>query len=475
VDLRQCRPPGSLNAQVLEGMLRDLVGADLSLLPPLLVVVQQPELLALDPDAASQRQRAQLRDRILAGLSGIYHAGVLDRLRSFLDGYLNLEVIAWRQEPPAAGRAQRSEPSPRRTAAATTTVASNGPAWMIPAAGSAEGSAAAGSPAGSSAAEFAEGSSAAVAGPAASPGFDRADPAPQRRVAAAGAGNDQADQAVVAGPVTGRRAVPLLLGMVLVAAAAIAVGARMPPVCTRLGWCASAASAAASEPSLAAADRAATALNGAADLASFERNLAELDHQLGRLPAAGLTPQQQQRRDSLQVRARQGRQRLERERQQARLVAQAQERGRALAGLPAERQAAERTALEAELTAIAAGSFAHAAAQQQLQALRGPTPAAATPPSPTPTPEPAQPGPGSAEPPRSRSRPPQAPGAAGQAVPPSPRRAEPPPAPEPAPEPERSPVEQGRDKPAASREESGGGRKPARSIDQNEGTNKPLN
>lgn len=483
VDLRRSRPPGSLNAQVLEGMLRDLVGADLSLLPPLLEVVQQPELLDLDPDAASPRQRAQLRDRILAGLSGIYHPGVLDRLRSFLDGYLNLEVIAWRQEPSAAaGRAQRSQPSQHRPTAAA---ASGVPAWSTPAASAPPSPAAPrpkpAAPGANAAAAAAAGRHSSAAGlpqdsaaagspegsPAASPASDRTDSSPPQRVAAAGA---RADQVVVAGPGAGRRAAPLVLGMVLVAAAAIAVGARMPPFCTRLGWCAAAASTAASEPSLAAAGRAATALSTATDLASFQRNLAELDHQLGRLPAARLTTQQRQRRDSLRITAREGRQRLERERQQARLVSQAEQRGRALAALPAERQAAERTALVAELTTIPAGSFAHAAAQQQLQALRGPAAAAgATPPvPPPPTSTPASPGPvtpdrGSAEPRRSGSRPPRSPGAAGQAAP-SPARAEPAPTPE--------PEGLGRDKPAASREESGG-RKPARSIDQNEGNNTP--
>lgn len=403
VDLRLCRPSGPLTAQMLEGILRDLVGGDPSLLAPLLHVVGLPAFLRLDPAAISPAERLLTREQLIGDLGSIYHARVLDRLRSFLDGYLNLDgPVLSAAEVPAPGLSPLAAPGSPLASGDTpagTAVRSDGnvPAWLAapvtPGAASAPATAAGQVGPPPAWLEPAQQAAAPVAPSAGSPGqpawLDSAPAAPPTRPQVASAQPPRGRSRRLAGR-------PLiLLGALLLTGTAIALASEAPRWCRQLGWCPAAAPAAAPADVLAAASRAAGALEAARDLAAHERALADLDRQLQRLQSEGLTAGQKRQRETLQATARDGQARRDRERSQAQALATAQSRIAALASLPSERQQPERLAIRQLLTAIPAGSFAHAAAQLQLQRLDAPAaePAAeAGGPAAEPAPPPAPPG-----------------------------------------------------------------------------------
>jgi hypothetical protein len=168
----------------------------------------------------------------------------------------------------------------------------------------------------------------------------------------------------------------------------LGIGWQLPLLCRPLGLCpASTASpplaAAASSTALARARQAAAAINAATSLQAYEAALADLDRELLRLWGDPLNPEQQRQKQQLQSTARDGQQRVSQERQQAQTVTQASERIEALPSLPAEQQTAERQILRQLLSAIPRRSFAHGAAQEQLQRLNTP-PATAQPDPPVP-------------------------------------------------------------------------------------------
>lgn len=233
LDLRARRPTGEVGAKVLESMLRDLVGTDQSLIPPLLDLVARPSFLALDPNQAPAAERRRARQQLLAELGPVYVPGVLERLKDFLDGYLDHGDLAAPPptEAPASGRSR----SARQTAL--------------------------------------------VVGAAA-----------------------------------------------LIGAAALGLASTGPQLCRQLGWCGrpSSPGTGTTAADLDAAARAATALAAAPDLPSLERALADLERPLQRLQGAGLSGDQIRRRDQLQSQAREGRERLERERSQPAVLTEPQ-------------------------------------------------------------------------------------------------------------------------------------------------------
>lgn len=238
LDLRVRRPAGVVEARLLESMLKDLVGSDQSLMSPLLDLVARPAFLALDPNQAPAAERLQTRRQLIAELAPVYVPGVLERLESFLDGYLDHgDLAAPAPEPvPVVVPAPASTPSQR---------------------------------------------------PGQQPGQPRA-------LIAAGA--------------------------VLIGVAAIGLASNAPTLCRQLKLCGPASSPgtapATASADLDAASRAATAVSAAPDLPSLERALTDLEGSLKRLSATGLSGDQIRRRDQLQATARDGRERLERERSQ---------------------------------------------------------------------------------------------------------------------------------------------------------------
>lgn len=240
LDLRVRRPAGVVEARLLESMLKDLVGSDQSLMSPLLDLVARPAFLALDPNQAPAAERLQTRRQLIADLAPVYLPGVLDRLESFLDGYLDHGDLAAAPAP---------EPVP----------------VVVPA-------------------------------PASTPS--------QRP-----------------GQQPGQPPALIAAGAVLIGVAAIGLASNAPTLCRQLKLCGPAISPgtapATASADLDAASRAATAVSAAPDLPSLERALTDLEGSLKRLSATGLSGDQIRRRDQLQATARDGRDRLERERSQA--------------------------------------------------------------------------------------------------------------------------------------------------------------
>lgn len=336
--LRQRRPAGAANRQQLQGMVRDLVGGDESLLPPLQHLIALPAFLALDPETTSRAQRLLGRDQLLAELADLYQPRVVERLRVFLEGYLDLDIAApapadpapmiWGEVPPAAIPAPPAAP---------------------PGSGTPEAGSPPAAPPGVSGAGAAWGAVAPGATPAS--GVEHA-----RRETRSG------------------RSLPWILGLAVLAGLGIGVGARLPVVCRPLGLCpagpaGSAADSSVSSQTLERAQQAASALERASTLEALETALEELDRDLLRLSGDPLSPGQLQRREQLQAAARDGRQRLAEERQQAQTVTQAAGRIDALSALPAPQQASERQSLSQMLEAIPERSLAHGAAREQLKRL----------------------------------------------------------------------------------------------------------
>jgi hypothetical protein len=358
--LRLRRPAGAANRQQLGGMIRDLVGGDESLLPPLQHLTARPAFLALDPQTDSRAQRLLGRDQLLAELADLYQPRVVERLRAFLDGYLDLPSataaptdpapMIWGDAPPAA----IPEPSTRLPARETPEARSH-PAALPAAPPVASG---AGASFNATAADAATGARSTAPGDAPHAGVGRA--------------GDQPRSA---------RPLPWILGLSVLAGLSIGIGTRLPVVCRPLGLCPASpagsraeatADSSVSSQSLDRARQVASALQRAGTLEALETALSDLERDLLRLSGDPLSPGQLQQREQLQAAARDGRQRLAEERQRAQTVAQAAGRIDALASLSAPQQASERQSLSQMLEAIPESSLAHAAAQEQLKRLNAP-------------------------------------------------------------------------------------------------------
>lgn len=412
--LRLSRPPGAASRQQLGSMLRDLVGGEPSLLPPLQHLIAQPSFLALDPRSASRAQRLLGRDQLLAELGELYQPRVLERLRAFLEGYLDLEAAASAAaEPlPVIGGNAPAPANPGGAAAAAPEILPPGaapprPPASVPAAASGSGAfaPAAGPSAGRSRQAAAPRSVAsAAAGPQrASPAPSPSPPASPSSSAAAGSGGSGSAPAP-------RRPLPLVLALGLLAGLGLGVAFRLPVLCQPLGLCPAPPAdppqaASAGSLALARGQQAAEAMNRASTLKAYDTALADLERELLRLWGDPLTPEQLRQRDQLQATAREGQQRLGQERQQAQLLTRATERIDGLASLPAEQQPAERQAISGLLAAIPERSFAHGAARDQLSRLSAlplappadpepaPAPSEATAPPAQPAPAPPRPAP----------------------------------------------------------------------------------
>ena len=406
-ELKLRRPAGRVSRQVLEGMVRDLVGGDQSLLAPLLHLVGRPGFLALDPRVESPALRLITRDQLLADLADTYHPRVVSRLREVLEGYLHLaggEAASGYApvDPPAT---ELLEPAPAPPA---------GPHPSPPA----------------SATPAADPWVSAPAAPAASPQPPTAaspagmHPDPWLSVAATGPvfkavdAPAEAPEESSAQPTTtpagagSPRWLPLQIGLAVFAGTLTVVAASQPPLCRLIGICAApkgadSQPASASSKTLAAAEKAAKAMKAAPDLRAYEQALSNLDRELLRLSGDPLSTEQQRQRDALQASAQEGQQRLSRERRQAETVANATRRLDGLESLSAERQEAERSTVRQELEAIPALSFSHGAAQQQLRRLlASPSPPPVAPPEPSaPAAAPPEPRPAPAPTPTPRTAP----------------------------------------------------------------------
>ena len=357
-DLRIRKPPGSPSRQVLESMVRDLVGADESLLPALLHLIARPSFLALDPTTASMVKRLLARDQLLNQLAEMYHPKVLERLRAFLDGYLDLsssspgtqvnppkvvedftEPVWTSPNPPSSPRAPASQaplPNPWTDQTSSVRVGATSP-----------------NPPSTSA-------------PWQNPGPLNATPATS--------------------PAKQRSPFPLLVGVGLVVGLGIGIASRVPTLCRPLGLCSPAQSSGqtaqpASSKALDRAQKAADALASATSLPAFESALTDLDREQLRLSGDPLTPEQVAQRQLLEGKSRDGHQRLSKEQQEAETVKQASGRVEALPSLPAERQTTEKQSITESLTAIPERSFSYGDAQGLLKQL------SSIPPSPPVTPE----------------------------------------------------------------------------------------
>lgn len=378
--LRLSRPRGPASRQQLGSMLRDLVGGEPSLLPPLQHLIAQPSFLALDPRSASRAQRLLGRDQLLAELGEIYQPKVLERLRAFLEGYLDLDaavsaapdpvpVIGGGAPPPVnpASAAPEILPpgsAPPRSMAAVHD-APSGSGSFAPALPASAAGIRAGRPRLAAAPRSATSGSAGPnqASTAASP----ASPSSRNSNAAAFPGGISA----AAAP---RRNLPLVLALGLLAGLGFGVAFRLPALCRPLGLCPAPPSdhpqaASAGSLALARGQQAAAALQKATTLPAYAGALADLERELLRLSGDPLTREQLRQRDQLQATAREGQQRLSEERQEAQMLSQAAGRIDGLSSLPAVQQSAERQAISQLLTAIPERSFARGAAEEQRNRL----------------------------------------------------------------------------------------------------------
>lgn len=390
-DLRLRRPAAPVSRQVLESMVRDLVGGDLSLQAPLLHLVSRPAFLALDPCSSSLALRLLGRDQLLGDLQDTYHPRVLARLREVLDGYLELTSTGGSAfvapdlaatelvEPPASLAPVPPQASPSTSAAPTPLGPSHAVAPLPAGSGSLPASVA--TAAGDDSSWSAPGAS--LLSPTTVTGAEGAAAAqPPGPVASDSPPSPQAGPLLRA---SGLR-LWLMFGAVVLGGTALGLANLRPPYCSILGLCGSQSDNAsspvnASSRALAAGEKASRAMRDAPDVPAFEHALADLDRELMRLSGDPLSQAQQRQRDALEVTARDGQQRLRRERQQADSVTAAAARLNRLDALPAEQQQLERITIRKSLEAIPANSLSHADAIRQLRLLGASPPAAPTRPS----------------------------------------------------------------------------------------------
>lgn len=388
--LRLRQPKGNASRQQLGAMVRDLVGADQSLLAPLQHLIGNSFFLALDPANASRAERLCTRDQLLADMAETYQPKVVERLRAFLNGYLDLpdtgavphDPVIWGDDPPvpSSDRSDRGAP-PAQSTSATTAAPYPQPVTPAPTTPAST----AGCPAGSGPHPIADAAASSAPAPSATAGPSQgadAPPSPRR--------------------------IPLVLGLSLLAGLGVGLAYRLHALCRPLGLCPVPTSNT-SQPSLSAkaldrAQQAADSMEQARSLPSYETALSDLDKELLWLSGDPLTPAQVAQMARLQRVARDGSQRLMQEKKEAAAVAEAKGRIDSLPKLPTERQAPEREAIRAALSTIPSRSFSYGDAQAQLirlNALAAPpeapseTPAeeGAQAPEPGPTPAPISPAP----------------------------------------------------------------------------------
>lgn len=406
IDLRLRKPAGPPNRQQLDGMVRDLLGADQSLLAPLRHLIGNPSFLTLDPANASKAERQCTRDQLLADMADTYHPKVVERLRAFLDGYFDLAPtegalfdapVIWGGDPPVPSASSQQQPAPPSPSASATPTAplpqavpplatvrastTGFPTGLVPQpppAPAASSEPTPSTPVGSTS------SALPAPAPPVPPSSDpNTSPEPSR--------------------------IPLVLGLSLLAGLGVGLTYRLPALCRPLGLCLAASPStplvySASTKALDRAQQAADAMGQARSLASYESALTNLDKELLRLSGDPLTPAQVAQRDRLQGVARDGHQRIKQENKEATAVEEAKGRIDDLPSLPSERQATEREIIRGDLSSIPARSFSYGDAQALLKRLSAPTeppksqseaPAEPDPQAPTsvPTPPPVSPAP----------------------------------------------------------------------------------
>lgn len=90
--LRASKSPGKPSRTQLNNLLKDLVGLDQSLLPPLQHLIGMPVFLGLDPLTVTPALLVLTRDQILDDIKTTYSPLVYSRLRDFIDGYFGLDA-----------------------------------------------------------------------------------------------------------------------------------------------------------------------------------------------------------------------------------------------------------------------------------------------------------------------------------------------------------------------------------------------
>ena len=381
-ELRRLKPAGAA-PQALQSMVRDLVGADQSLLAPLLHLLTQPAFLALDPLDSSSAVRVAVRDSLLQELAETYHPRLLQRLGDFLDGYLDLPSHEGAVDD-ALPQIDEKEPapSPDKSSLSSPGFVSQALTGAPPAAPQ----------------------SSAVSSSHQDSVMDPWGSAPTAERAALGQGS-AADPLVSAVPTSAtvappppeawhsesRRPLAILaaagLGLVVSLSAGLAA-LRHPQLCNLFGTCESpkrsSPASSSSERALQAGEAAMRAMQKAADLPSYRKALEELDIQLLRLSGDPLDADQLRRRDRLQERFVQGQARLKQETSDAAVVSEARKRIDALPSQPAASAEATRSQIRRSLAAIPPNSFSHREAQSELQRLDAtPAPSEPTPDEPS--------------------------------------------------------------------------------------------
>jgi hypothetical protein len=373
IHLRLRRSSGLLTRQVMESLVRDLVGADQSLMAPLLHLVGSPSFLAVDPTRSTVAIRLLRRDQLLRDLEATYTPTVLARLGDVLNGYLDLGDLdnspgtAPPLEPLEAS-APSSIPVPQPTA-----ITSPAPTWTPPQ------------------------SHPSVPTPSVSRVLSSPPSAPSSWTpGSVPAGSPPTSLLPLSAPVTSstqpRKRLPIALGATLVFGSVVVLASQSPLVCRSLGTCSTEkasgpSTSSASKRALATASNARKAMEAAQDLPSYRAALADLDRELLYLSGDRLSTAQKNQLEGLQASARQGHQRVSVEEMHAENVASASRRIDTLPSLPNDQQANKQSSLGGVLEGIPASSFSYARAQGQLQRLA----ASATAPAPVPPTAPAPP------------------------------------------------------------------------------------
>jgi len=388
IHLRLRRSAGLLTRQVMESLVRDLVGADQSLMAPLLHLVSSPSFLAVDPTLSTVAIRLLRRDQLLRDLEATYTPTVLARLGDVLNGYLDLGAVEDNSDTvPPSEPLEALPPSPFPVPQPTATT-SSAPLWSPPQ------------------------SHPSVSTPSVSRALSSPPGAPsQWTPGSVPAGSPPTSALPLNAPVPSsaqpRKRLPLALGASFVLGTLVVLASQSPLVCRGIGSCSAEprsgpSPAHNSSPALGAATKARKAMEVAQDLPSYQAALADLDRELLNLSGANLISEEQSQRDELQDSARQGHKRVSREQVHAEAVASASRRIDALTSQPTVQQANEKTSLRGDLEGIPPSSFSHARAQEQLKRLAAsataPAPAPAPPTTPAPPSAQAPPSEGSQEP-----------------------------------------------------------------------------
>jgi len=388
--------------------VRDLVGADQSLMAPLLHLVGSPSFLAVDPTLSTVAIRLLRRDQLLRDLEATYTPAVLARLGDVLNGYLDLgDLDNIPGTAPPSEPLEASAPSPIPVPQPTA-ITSPAPTWTPPQ------------------------SHPSFPTPSVSRDLFSPPSAPSSWTpGSVPAWSPPTSSLPLSAPVTSstqpRKQLPIALGATLVFGSIVVLASQSPLVCRSLGNCSTEkasdpSTSSASKQALAAAYKARKAMETAQDLPTYRAALADLDSELLYLSGDRLSTAQKNQLEGLQASARQGHKRVSGEQMHAETVASTSRRIDALTSLPTDQQANEQTSLRGDLEGIPASSFSYPRAQEQLKRLA----ASAT--SPTPAP-PTTPAPPAAEaPPSEGSQEPEskpAPEPAPVPVPSPPRRSEP--------------------------------------------------